>query len=84
MLGEHGCLSARNRNARHGAGRVDVVCPGFVSDCLETLEEIGIRGREQFRAAGGDDLFLIPSLNSSPAWIDAVVDLARRHASSPP
>ncbi len=70
--------------AARGIKRLAVFCPAFVADCLETLEEIGIRARAQFRAAGGDELFLIPSLNSSPAWVDAVVDLARRHASSPP
>jgi len=70
--------------AARGVKRLAVFCPAFVADCLETLEEIGIRARDQFRAAGGDDLFLVPSLNSSPAWVDVVVDLARRHASSPP
>ena len=70
--------------AARGIKRLAVFCPAFVADCLETLEEIGIRAREQFRAAGGDDLFLVPSLNSSPGWVDAVVDLARRHASPPP
>ena len=66
--------------AARGVKRLAVFCPAFVADCLETLEEIGIRAREQFRARGGDDLFLVPSLNSSPAWVDVVVDLARRHA----
>jgi ferrochelatase len=66
--------------AARGIKRLAVFCPAFVADCLETLEEIGIRARQQFRAAGGDDLFLVPSLNSSPAWVDLVVDLARRHA----
>jgi len=69
--------------AARGVKRLAVYCPAFVADCLETLEEIGIRGREQFRAAGGDELFLIPSLNSSPLWVDAVVDLARHHAGAP-
>ncbi|MBL9129399.1 MAG: ferrochelatase, partial [Verrucomicrobiales bacterium] len=46
-------------------------------DCLETLEEIGMRGRESFLEAGGSDLTLIPCLNSHPRWIDALVDLAR-------
>jgi len=62
-----------------GVRRLAVFCPAFVADCLETLEEIGIRAREQFREAGGEELTLVPSLNSSPAWVDAVVDLARRH-----
>jgi ferrochelatase len=54
-----------------------VFSPAFVADCLETLEEIGIRAREQFLAAGGEELTLVPSLNSSPAWVDAVVALSR-------
>jgi len=66
--------------ATEGKKRLLVFCPAFVADCLETLEEIGIRGREQFRAAGGEDLTLVPSLNSSDAWADAVATLARRHA----
>jgi ferrochelatase len=68
--------------ARAGARRLAVFCPAFVADCLETLEEIGIRAREQFLAAGGEELTLVPSLNSSPAWADAVTALARRHATS--
>ena len=47
--------------------RVDVVCPGFSADCLETLEEIGIRGRESFVAAGGGQLRYIPALNAGDA-----------------
>jgi ferrochelatase len=63
--------------ARSGTGRVDVVCPGFVSDCLETLEEIGITARRRFLAAGGLELYLIPCLNESPAWIGALELIAR-------
>ena len=65
--------------AQKGCKRLAVFCPAFVADCLETLEEIGIRGKEQFRAAGGEQLTLIPSLNASPMWADAVATLARRH-----
>jgi len=61
-----------------GVKRVAVFCPSFVADCLETLEEIGIRGREQFRAAGGEDLLLVPSLNEHPEWVETVVRLAHR------
>jgi ferrochelatase len=64
--------------ARQGKKRLVVFCPAFVADCLETLEEIGIRAKEQFIASGGDQLTLVPSLNASPAWVDAVVGLARR------
>jgi ferrochelatase len=62
--------------ARTGTGRVDVVCPGFVSDCLETLEEIGITAKAAFMAAGGSEFRLIPCLNESPQWIDALAHIA--------
>jgi ferrochelatase len=65
--------------ARAGAKRLAVMCPAFVADCLETLEEIGIRARDQFRAAGGDELVLVPSLNASPRWVEAVAAIAERH-----
>lgn len=58
--------------AETGVKKVAVFCPSFVADCLETLEEIAIRGRETFLAAGGDELRLIPSLNSHPLWVAAV------------
>jgi ferrochelatase len=60
---------------KEGVERVDVVCPGFVADCLETLEELGIRGREIFVEAGGRELHLIPCLNESPEWIQALAAL---------
>jgi protoporphyrin/coproporphyrin ferrochelatase len=62
-----------------GVGRVDVFCPGFVTDCLETLEEIGMEGRATFLAAGGKDFHLIPCLNEHPRWIAALADLAYRN-----
>jgi ferrochelatase len=58
--------------ARAGCERVDVVCPGFVADCLETLEEIGIMARRAFLAAGGKQLNVLPCLNEAPEWIDAL------------
>lgn len=64
--------------AAQGKKRLVVFCPSFVADCLETIEEIGIRAKEQFVAAGGEQLTLVPSLNATPAWADAVVTLARR------
>ena len=64
---------------RAGTRRVDVVCPGFVSDCLETLEEIGIEGKATFLAAGGKDFRLIPCLNEDEGWIHALADLTRAH-----
>ncbi|HVE81779.1 MAG TPA: ferrochelatase [Myxococcales bacterium] len=60
-----------------GVKRVAVMVPSFVADCLETLEEIGLRGAESFRAAGGEQLTLVPSLNAHPAWVAEVVRLAR-------
>lgn len=63
--------------AAEGVKSLAVLCPSFVADCLETLEEIGFRGRESFLAAGGRELFLVPSLNSHPAWVKAVAALAR-------
>ena len=62
--------------AKQGLRRVDVLCPGFVSDCLETLEEIGIGARESFKRAGGNELRLMPCLNESPEWIEALAGLA--------
>jgi protoporphyrin/coproporphyrin ferrochelatase len=64
--------------ARQGR-RVDVVCPGFTADCLETLEEIGIEGRAAFRtaAAGGGELRLLPCLNDRPGWIEALAAIVR-------
>jgi len=53
------------------------MCPGFVSDCLETLEEINIGAREAFLHAGGEDFRFIPCLNESPDWIAALADIAR-------
>jgi len=55
-----------------GTKRVDVVCPGFVADCLETLEEIAIEGKEDFQHAGGGDYRYIPCLNERPDWIQAL------------
>lgn len=69
------------RLARAGVKRLHVLCPAFVSDCLETLEEIGMRGREAFLAAGGADLTLIPCLNDHPLWIEALSKLVARHLS---
>jgi ferrochelatase len=55
--------------------RVDVVCPGFVADCLETLEEIAQEGKEDFQHAGGGEYHYIPCLNERPDWIQALADL---------
>jgi ferrochelatase len=62
--------------ARDGVSEIDVFCPGFVSDCLETLEEIGITAKEAFVAAGGKALRLIPCLNEAPEWIAALAEIS--------
>ena len=64
--------------AASGVRRVDVVCPGFPADCLETLEEIRLQNASIFRQAGGDSLAYIPCLNDTPAHVDALAALARR------
>jgi protoporphyrin/coproporphyrin ferrochelatase len=64
--------------AQGGLRRADVICPGFVADCLETLEEIGIRARAKFRDAGGESLELVPCLNDSPEWISALAEISAR------
>lgn len=56
--------------------RLDVVCPGFSSDCLETLEEIAMEGKEIFQSNGGGDYHYIPALNASEPWIHAMTDIA--------
>jgi len=58
--------------------RVAVMSPGFTADCLETLEEIGLRGAEQYHEAGGPAFHRIPCLNEHPAWIDAMAAIAAR------
>ena len=65
--------------ARSGVGRVDVVCPGFTADCLETLEEIAQEARQAFIMAGGREFHYIDCLNDSATWIDALGELSRRH-----
>ena len=64
---------------KQGLRRVDVVCPGFVADCLETLEEIGIEGKAEFLKAGGKEFHAIPCLNESDAWIQALAQIAQEH-----
>jgi len=61
--------------AKQKAGRVDVICPGFVSDCLETLEEIAIEGKAIYLNAGGRDFHFIPCLNERNDWIHALADI---------
>ena len=61
---------------RAGVGRVDVICPGFTSDCLETLEEIAMEGRDTFRAAGGKEFHYIPTTNDRGPWMTALTIIA--------
>jgi len=65
--------------AEEGVGRVDVMCPGFTSDCLETLEEISMEAREDFLAAGGSAFHYIPCLNEDPQWIEAMASVVEQH-----
>lgn len=64
------------RLAAEGTERLLVMCPAFVADCLETLEEIGIRARQSFIDAGGKDLVLVPCLNTHPVWVAALARAA--------
>lgn len=64
--------------AAQGVKKLLVMCPAFVADCIETLEEIGDRGREQFVAAGGESLQLVPCLNDHPDWAAALKTLCER------
>jgi ferrochelatase len=64
---------------RAGTPRVDVICPGFVSDCLETLEEIALEARAAFLAAGGKAFHYIPCLNDHPFWLTALAEITRQH-----
>lgn len=65
--------------AKAGKRRVNVVCPGFTSDCLETLEEIAQEGRDAFLAAGGKAFHYIPCLNADDEWITALGNIAQQH-----
>lgn len=65
--------------AHEGIRRVDVMCPGFTSDCLETLEEIGMEVKHDFLSAGGKEFYLIDCLNQSPAWISALATLVEEN-----
>jgi ferrochelatase len=74
---ELGLLPAR------GVKKLAVVCPSFVADCLETLEEMDMRGRETFLGAGGGTFTYVPCLNDDPAWIAALAALCRKPAPVP-
>ncbi len=65
--------------AQKGIKKVDVICPGFAADCIETLEEIAIQNAEIFKQAGGESLRLIPCLNDADIHIDALEQILVRH-----
>ncbi|MDO9072557.1 MAG: ferrochelatase [Rubrivivax sp.] len=65
--------------AQNGVKRVDVTCPGFVADCLETLEEIAQEAREAFLEAGGEQFSYVPCVNDSPVFVRALADVALQH-----
>jgi ferrochelatase len=67
------------RLAKSGVKKLLVICPAFVSDCLETLEEIAMRGREIFIEAGGSEFALIPCMNEHPRWLDALEKMVREN-----
>lgn len=62
-----------------GVEKLDVICPSFATDCLETMEEIAIMGREEFYEAGGKQFRYIPCLNENPVWVDALAEIVRRN-----
>lgn len=63
--------------AQKGIKKLSIACPSFVADCLETLEEIGMRASEQWKQAGGDSLTLIPALNDSDDWVNAICEMIK-------
>ena len=65
---------------KEGVKKLLVVCPAFISDCLETLEEMGEEGKEIFLDAGGESFTLIPCLNVQPGWISAAAEIIRHHS----
>ena len=69
-------------DARAGVKRAVILSPAFVADCLETLEELGIRAAEDWVAHGGERLDLVPCINSDDLWVDALLDFVRRHSRS--
>eukprot|EP00927_Polykrikos_kofoidii_P024614 TRINITY_DN22352_c0_g2_i1.p1 TRINITY_DN22352_c0_g2~~TRINITY_DN22352_c0_g2_i1.p1 ORF type:complete len:553 (-),score=90.22 TRINITY_DN22352_c0_g2_i1:119-1723(-) len=65
--------------AKKGSTRVAVVAPSFTADCVETLEELAITGKEEFEEAGGKELIVIPCLNSSEVWVSKLSEILREH-----
>ena len=67
---------------KEGVGKVDVICPGFSADCLETLEEIAVENCKAFEGAGGGEMRYIPALNDRADHIEVLANLIRRHTCS--
>jgi ferrochelatase len=65
--------------AKDGVKRVDLICPGFTSDCLETLEEISMEARHDFMQAGGQEFHYIACLNEAPSWIAGMAQIAEQN-----
>ena len=65
--------------AKQGLKRIDVVCPGFIADCLETLEEIAMEVKQDFIAAGGKEFHYIPCLNESHEWMRGLAEITEQH-----
>jgi ferrochelatase len=70
------------RLAAQGTKRLGVICPAFVADCLETLEEVGIRADAQWRALGGESLCLAPCVNDDPRWVNGLASMIRECSQS--
>ena len=69
---------------RRGVKRAAILSPAFVADCLETLEELGMRAAKSFKEAGGDELSVVPAVNAEDFWADGVVAIAREATGGPP
>jgi len=66
------------RLAGAGIKKIAVVCPSFVTDCIETIEEIGIGARAEFMSAGGSEFTLVPCLNDHPVWVKALATMIKQ------
>lgn len=65
--------------ARTGVKRLAILSPAFVADCIETIEELGIQARESFIENGGEELELLPSLNSEELWVNAFAEILQEY-----
>jgi len=65
---------------KEGIKKLLILCPAFVSDCLETLEEIDMRGKEEFLKAGGETFTMIPCLNTNTQWVDVIKNWVNEYA----